>query len=64
MPFKANKRQKRRAYYIKHADDEKAFAKGYYVANKGAIIDRVLERSQALVTIKVVPKRTVLSLLL
>ena len=51
MPFKANKRQKRRAYYKKHADDEKAFAKGYYVVNKGAIIDRVLERSQALVTI-------------
>ena len=51
MPFKANKRQKRRAYYKKHADDEKAFAKGYYVANKGAIIDRVLERNQALETI-------------
>ena len=52
----ANKRQKRKAYYKKNADGEKALAKGYYVSNKDTIIDRVLERSRALVTIN--PKKS------
>ena len=48
MPFKANKRQKRKAYYKKNVDIEKALAKDYYNVNRETIVNRVLERSQAL----------------
>ena len=39
-----DKRQKRKAYYKKHADCKKALARDYYVANKGTIIDSVEEK--------------------
>ena len=58
MPFNASKRQKRRVYYKKHADNEKALAKTYYDVNRDTVINRVLERSQALVSVNLEKAKT------